>query len=374
MPVPTTHVPVWAVPGTTVIISSGTKAQGHLATLTEVYTPPNAPLQLDAEGLTFVLANKKWRDTSTASSSTLFLYPVRPKVPAQYDLDLSTGKAFQGATYYRIRSTRAFGKVRAPGDFTKGHDHVAVGELGGWVPSTHLADGTPRISGNAWLRNDAMLSDNASISDQALVMDNSHLCINARATENSMVGANARMCGNSLIKGSGSLSGFALMAGSSVLDENASMWGHAVAEGNTLITDRAQMCDNASARDNAVVKDTAWLQGTTQAIGTARITHNARLRGNATVSENAMILRTEDYLTVSLMLGCPETPTTVYRTSHGYKIHTGLGVLTLSQLTNEMRKLRQKNGTRNKIERRLFKRHHKSILAMIEATGNLWIQ
>ncbi len=112
-------------------------------------------------------------------------------------------RIYRGETVYRIRAVRdipAFG--------------VRMGDSGGWVTSTHLADGSPRISGDSWLGADATLTGEARLTDFALVdgsaeiggtvlVAGGHVTDNVRLGGDLRVGPKARIDGSLRLTASG---------------------------------------------------------------------------------------------------------------------------------------------------------------------------
>ncbi|MDO5099273.1 MAG: hypothetical protein Q4D85_11060 [Corynebacterium sp.] len=73
-----------------------------------------------------------------------------------------------GTTVYRIRAVRDIEQWC-----------VSAGDLGGWVPSTHTPEGTPRIGPDSWLADDAMILGSAYITNKSIALDNA--CIKDHA-------------------------------------------------------------------------------------------------------------------------------------------------------------------------------------------------
>ncbi len=107
---------------------------------------------------------------------------------------------------YRIRATRDIPTQQ-----------VHVGDLGGWVSSAQLPDGTPRISGDAWLSFEAELFDAATIADHA------------RVTSYAKVGGQARIQGQARVDGHAYIGG------------QARIYDRARIGGSAIITDQAQI-------------------------------------------------------------------------------------------------------------------------------------
>lgn len=95
-----------------------------------------------------------------------------------------------GTTVFRIRSLC---------------DHdllwVSKGDLGGWVPSTHSPQGKPRISGQSWLGDDAMILGNGSITSHSFVGESACIKDQAHISRSRVVGE-VVVSGDSRIEGS----------------------------------------------------------------------------------------------------------------------------------------------------------------------------
>ena len=91
----------------------------------------------------------------------------------------SETKVVDNITLHRIECVTAFGDVEC-------------GAKGGWIESEkNLSQ-----CGNAWVRDNAIVSGNAVVSDNAMVNDNAVVRENAIVCGNAWVGENAMVCEN----------------------------------------------------------------------------------------------------------------------------------------------------------------------------------
>ena len=110
----------------------------------------------------------------------------------------SETKVVDNITLHRIECVTAFGDVEC-------------GEKGGWIESEkNLSQ-----CGNAWVR------DNAIVSGNTWVRDNATVSGNAVVSDNAMVRGNAWVRGNAIVSGYARVSGKAVVGDNAVVSDNA---------------------------------------------------------------------------------------------------------------------------------------------------------
>ena len=72
--------------------------------------------------------------------------------PTQFELTGESKVGIHGITVYRIRATKDIPKLG-----------VKAGDVGGWVQSLHLENGSARVGDSAWVSGDAQVSGNAQV-------------------------------------------------------------------------------------------------------------------------------------------------------------------------------------------------------------------
>lgn len=205
------------------------------------------------------MASKQIKGLNTVSIATksfeLTNKTHRVDVEGNYLPLLSWGKKKDCVTLYRIRATRDIPSQNAK-----------AGDLGGWVESEYLADGTPRISGNAWLADGAMILGNGA------------------AAENARMGGSARIYGNARIFGYAGVFQYAKVFGRAKVFGCAIISEYAEVSGNTRICGDAFVGGSSEVFENAWVYQNARLSGKTKVRGRAVISGNAQL-GRGFLSE-----------------------------------------------------------------------------------------
>lgn len=192
-------------------------------------------------------------------------------------------------------------RIRALKSFSTGKDgliSVRKGDLGGFVSDPD------RISGNAWVREDAVvmggarLTDNSVASGKAVVRGRAVLSKNAYAGGGSTVSGNARLTDDSTVDGFARIFGSALVGGSAYVLDCAEVSGHAevgcraVVRGKAkvskcaIVAGLAQVEGNAEITDYAHVVDVAEVRGQVLVGGKTLVAGKANLTGDAVVMEN----------------------------------------------------------------------------------------
>lgn len=95
-----------------------------------------------------------------------------------------------GVTVHQIRATEDIPRFG-----------IKKGDLGGWIESEDLRDGTARVFGNAWVFGDAQVSGNAQVYGNARVYGDAQVSGNARVYGTAQVFGNARVFGDARVYG-----------------------------------------------------------------------------------------------------------------------------------------------------------------------------
>ena len=108
---------------------------------------------------------------------------------------------------------------------------VRKGDLGGWVSSKYLNDGTLRISGEAWVAGDAIVKENARVEGNACVKDNAVVAGSVRVSRCAVVEKGAMVWGTievtdwARVGGSARIMGEGRIYRDAYIDTNAHIWG-----------------------------------------------------------------------------------------------------------------------------------------------------
>ena len=78
--------------------------------------------------------------------------------PTQFELTGESKVGIHGITVYRIRATKDIPKLE-----------VKAGDVGGWVQSLHLENGSARVGDSAWVSGNAQVFRDARVSGNAQV-------------------------------------------------------------------------------------------------------------------------------------------------------------------------------------------------------------
>lgn len=174
----------------------------------------------------------------------------------KYELTGESKSLADGIELYQIRALQDFGNVRK-------------GELGGWIQrEDNLShEGNCWVSGDAIVRDTAMVYDNAKVSGNAVVRDTASVGGNAKVygdaevnrssnvTENATVRGNARVSngdirGNALIDDYAVVTGpcaevfdDAVVSGRAKVEEFTQVGGHAVVAGTAVVEPHEKVFD-----------------------------------------------------------------------------------------------------------------------------------
>ena len=111
-------------------------------------------------------------------------------LPDNYPFELigETKIGRYGVTVHRVRATRDIP-----------HHGVKSGDVGGWVESLLLDDGTVRVSGNAWVGDHAEVGDHARVGGRAQVGGSAWVGDRAKVGGRARVGGSAKVGGDAEI-------------------------------------------------------------------------------------------------------------------------------------------------------------------------------
>lgn len=196
---------------------------------------------------------------------------------------------FDGSTHvlHQIRAVQSFGDVKK-GDLggyiesEKNLSHMGTA----WVDDSCKVYGNARVSGNARICCNSIISDNAKVYGSARVDGFSCVYDNAEVFGCALIDYACGVCGNARVHGHTEIYGF------------CSIHGNAQVYGKANITYGVTLCDNARVYDNAIVEvDNSWyedhpdckpesdfnlfcLSGDTQIHGHTKVIGDAVLRPN----------------------------------------------------------------------------------------------
>lgn len=170
----------------------------------------------------------------------------------------------RGVTLYRIRAVRNIPERR-----------VNHGDLGGWVSSTHTADGKPRIGERAWVGDEAQVFGQARVTGHAVVTGNAQVFGRARVKGHAKFGGRAivkgraRVAGRSQVRGKSVIKHRACVCGNTLID-GATVAGHARVSGEAEVLStngaRSRVCENAKVVD-ARIDEGSTVSGNAQVMG-----------------------------------------------------------------------------------------------------------
>ena len=190
-----------------------------------------------------------------------------------------TGDTKTGLT--RIRALKDFGIV-------------SKGDLGGYLEKEDnlSSDGNCWVFDNARVSGDARVSCNAVVSGYAMVSGDAGVSDNARVYGNATVFGDACVSGNVRVSGNAWVFGNVRVYGNAGVSDNAWVSGNARVYGNALVSDNALVFDNAWVFDNAKVS------GNAKVFGNVRVM--AGMRINFEYNKNYPAIITSDGYTMSL--------------------------------------------------------------------------
>ena len=205
---------------------------------------------------------------------------------------------------------------------------VTAGDIGGWIESAELTNGTARVSGDAWVFGDAQVFGNAWVYG------------------NAWVSGNARVSGDARVYGDARVSG------------NAWVYGDAWVYGNAWVSGDAR------------VSGDAWVSGDAQVSGNARVSGDARVYGDAWVSGDARVELTRDYIAVG-PIGSEGVTATLVRTKDGHLLNVGCWTGTLETLPDEVAKRRKSWGGAT-ADHDVWQAQYDALTALGRATAQRW--
>ena len=175
-----------------------------------------------------------------------------------------------GKKVYRIKALRNIADK-------KGKILVKKGDIGGFVHD----DLSLSQEDNSWVYDDAIVRDSARVSGDA--------CIKNFA----IIRDYARVCGNavvqdsSVVSGHATVKGFANIRNNAKIENSTTIEGHAVVGGSATVKDFAQVCASGLVCDYAVVGDHALVSGTVK--GHACCSSHSMVCSDAIVSGHTIL-------------------------------------------------------------------------------------
>lgn len=255
---------------------------------------------------------------------------------------------------------------------------ILSGDLGGWVESSHLHDGSPRISDNAWVFDYAWVYGNARVSGDAWVFGKAQVSGNARISGNAWVAGSAQVFGGAQVFGSAQVRrnaqvfGGAQVSGSAQVRGNAQVFDSAQVFGSAQISGGARVYGDAQVADNARVFDIARIYGSARVFGDARVSGDACVSGGARVHGVAAIERGWHCLSVG-PIGSEDSTATLYRTEgDGHRLDVGCWTGgTLDTLLAEVER-RREHWTADAATQELWVQQYEALHALGTATVTRW--
>ena len=109
--------------------------------------------------------------------------------PTQFELTGESKVGIHGITVYRIRATKDIPKLG-----------VKAGDVGGWVQSLHLENGSARVGDSAWVSGNAQVSGDARVYGAAWVFGNAQVYGDAWVYGDAQVYGDAWVSGNAQVE------------------------------------------------------------------------------------------------------------------------------------------------------------------------------
>ncbi|QRG86928.1 zincin-like metallopeptidase domain-containing protein [Bulleidia sp. zg-1006] len=151
------------------------------------------------------------------------------ELTSDYKIDFET-------KVYRIKALTSFGDVKAGdlGGYIQNERNLSqTGNA--WVKDNAVVKGKARVTGNAWVKDNAVVKDNAKVRDNALVTDNAVVKDNAKVRDNALVTDNAVVRDNAVVEGNAWVYGNAVVKDYAVVQEFGRVEGHDVVDGDFVV-------------------------------------------------------------------------------------------------------------------------------------------
>ena len=196
----------------------------------------------------------------------------------------------EDSSLYRIRALK---KIKLN---TGSRKDVEPGDIGGLVQSENnlSQEGScwifdnAKVTDDAQVLDDAIISEWAEVSDNAVVKDNSFVSEYAQIRENAVIQDNAVIKDSAFISGTSVVSDFAEIKDSAIVAGNSSVFGHAVISDNAIVNNDAQVYGSACVNDFSKILNKAIVHGSTQISGSSIISDSAVIGGFAQL-ENVIV-------------------------------------------------------------------------------------
>lgn len=168
-------------------------------------------------------------------------------------------------------------QIRATRDIP--HLGVRKGDLGGYIEGLYTPDGLPRLRGDSWVADEALVRGEAFLSGCALLADKATLMDRASIHDYAVVRGDAVVYGSATVRDHGMVMGATTLSGNSQVRGTGTVTGDAALCGNAIVQGRGVVTDFARVRDDVVVTDDAFVGGTASVHGHTRLGGNSRVYG-----------------------------------------------------------------------------------------------
>lgn len=195
---------------------------------------------------------------------------------------------------------------------TSSRKDIEPGDIGGLVQSEKnlSQEGScwifddAKVTDNAQIKDDAIVSGWAEISDNAIVKDNSFVSEYAQVRENAVIRDNAIVRAYSAVKGNAIVENFAYVEGSPVIKDHASVGGCACIDDYAVISENATISNKANISGEALVFGNAKISGIvknkSKVSGEVTVSDGAKILGESVLSGNLIIYKDNELKSVGL--------------------------------------------------------------------------
>lgn len=159
---------------------------------------------------------------------------------------------------------------------------VKVGDVGGWIPSIFLPDGSPRIAKGGWVAENAMLYYNGSIGEGGLATGNSTVYEDAVVS--------GIVAGESQVYGKARVYENALVAGYSKIYDNAKIFGNAIVTGYAKVYGDATVLGSSIVAGKAMIGEDSVIKGESVILGNTQISGKVVVGGSSMVGGSTYLV------------------------------------------------------------------------------------
>ncbi|AKK06315.1 hypothetical protein CMUST_09995 [Corynebacterium mustelae] len=205
-----------------------------------------------------------------------------------YELTDQTMITESGEVLYRVRAC-----ADIPSLFVK------AGDVGGWVSSALLPDGSPRIAPGAWVFDEAKVCGNAQVGGNARISgvavldknahitDFAHVTGNARITDNAVVSDHARVRDHAKISGNAHVVGKAKVLENACVEDEATVRDCATVSGSSWVSERAMVAGSVYVMNDSQVCDDSFVGGS-GLVSNCFVQENAQIAGSVNISDSLL--------------------------------------------------------------------------------------